>query len=157
MPTTRRTWKSGSTRRHTGRTTKPYGRTHSGSAWPSTSYNPNMYNNYKKELQAKIGSYRTINQQFTGVGKVTAFSPTGANKWIKYVNQGAWIYKFNNAQFCRFFGSHFGNATPTAAYRYLRQKYGAGIKAVTRGKGNNWLVAAMPKVNARPFHNYNWT
>jgi hypothetical protein len=115
-----------------------------------------MFNNYRKELQAKICSYRTINQQFTGTGKVTAFSPTGANKWIKYVDQGNWVYKFNNTQFCRFFGTHWNHATPNAAFRYLRQKYGTGIKAVTRGKGNSWLVAATPKLNARPFYNYNW-
>jgi hypothetical protein len=146
MPTTRRNWKSGI----------KYGRTTTRKNWPTTSYSPTKYTNYKKELQAKIGSYRTINQQFTGAGKVTAFSPTGANKWINYVNQGAWVYKWNNAQFCRYFGTHWNNATPNAAYRYLKQKYGAGIKAVTRGKGNYWLVAAMPKVNARPFYTYNW-
>ena len=156
MPTTRRTWKSGTTRRYSGKKTNAYGRTNTRNAWPTTSYSPNKYNNYKKELQAKIVSYRTINQQFTGTGYVTAFSPTGANKWINYVNQGAWVYKFNNAQFCRWFGTHWNNATPTAAYRYLRNKYGAGIKAVTRGKGNNWLVAAMPKITARPFYNYHW-
>jgi hypothetical protein len=135
---------------------KPYGRTSTRSAWPSTSYSPNKYNNYRKELQAKIESYRTINQQFTGVGNVVAFSPSGANKWIKYVNQGAWVYKFNNAQFCRWFGTHWNDATPTAAYRYLRHKFGVAIKGVTRGKGNSWLVAATPKITARPFYNYNW-
>jgi hypothetical protein len=155
MPTTRRTWKSGTTRRNTGRTSQS-GYYTSRTNWPTTSYSPTKYTNYKKELQAKIGSYRTITQQFTGTGKVTAFSPTGANKWIKYVDQGAWVYKWNNAQFCRHFGTNFGNVTPTTAYRWLRQKYGSGIKAVTRGKGNNWLVAAMPKVTARPFFNYTW-
>lgn len=156
MPTTRRTWKTGTTRRTTGKYTKPHKGTMMGTWTPSTSYSPTKYNNYKKEIQAKIGSYRTLNQQFTGTGKVTAFSPTGANKWIKYVDQGAWVYKFNHTQFCRYFGSNWGHGTPTAAYRYLKQKFGPGIKAVTRGKGNNWLVAATPKVNGRPFYNYTW-
>lgn len=155
MPTTRRTWKTGTTRR-TGRTTKPYGQTFTRTSWPTTSYSPTKYTNYRKELQAKIGSYRMINQQWTGAGKVTAFSPAGAHKWIKYVNQGAWVYKFNTTQFCRFFGSEWNYATPTAACRYLQRKFGTGIKAVTRGKGNCWLVAAMPNITARPFYNYNW-
>ena len=30
------------------------------------------------------------------------------------------------------------------------------FKAVTMGKGNNWLVAANQKINARPFNTYNW-
>ena len=154
MPTTRRTWKSG-TRRSTGKRTGTYGQTTR--SWsPTTSYSPTKYNTYKKEIQAKIGSYRTITQQFSGVGKVTAFSPSGANTWIRYVNQGAWVYKFNNVQFCRHFGSNWSRTTPTAAFRYLKRKYGAGIKAVTRGKGSNWLVAAMPKVTGSPFHNYSW-
>ena len=154
MPTTRRTWKSGTTRRTTGGTTKHSGWTTTPTSWPSTSYSPTKYTNYKRELQAKIGSYRTITQQFTGTGKVTAFSPSGANKWIKYVDQGAFVYKWNNTQFCRYFGTDY--PTPTAAYRWLRQKYGPGIKAVTRGKGNNWLVAAAPKITARPFYSYTW-
>ena len=157
MPSTRKSWKSRTTRRpsyHTksywfgGASPRPYR--------PTASYSPSMFYNHKKHLQAKIGSYRTLNQQFTGAGKVTAFSPTAANKWIKYVDQGAWVYKFNNTQFCKFFGPQFAHASPTAAYRFLRQKYGAGIKAVTRGKGNTWLVAAMPSVTARPFYNYTW-
>jgi hypothetical protein len=157
MPTTRRTWKSGTTRRTTGKLANTwYGTTTSTKYWPTTSYSPNKYATYRKELQAKIGSYRTLHQQCTGTGKVTAFSPTGANKWINYVDQGACIYKWNHTQFCRTFGFHSANVTPTYVYRYLRQKYGSGVKAVTRGKGNCWLVAATPKITARPFYNYNW-
>ncbi len=154
MPTTRRTWKSG-TRRSTGKQTKSYGHTTTRS-FTATSYSPNKYSNYKKELQAKIGSYRTINQQFAGTGKVTAFSPAGANKWIKYVNQGAWVYKFNTTQFTRLWGQNWNSPSPTAACRFLQKKYGTSIKAVTRGKGNNWLVAAMPRISSHPFSNYNW-
>ena len=156
MPTTRRTWKSGTTRSSTGTRTKPQNRTTNRTNYTTTTYSPNKYNTYKKSLQAKIGSYRTINQQFTGMGKVTAFSPTGANKWIKYVDQGAWVYKFNNQQFTKFFGTNWNDPTPTAACRYLQKKFGTGIKAVTRGKGNYWLVAATPKLTARPFSNYTW-
>ena len=160
MPTTHRTWKTGTTRRTTGKHGNKYNKTYSGntsrSSYPTTSYSPNKYNNYKKTLQAKIFSYRTINQQFTGAGKVTAFSPAGANKWIKYVDQGAWVYKFSNPQFCKFWGNNWNNPTPTAAFRYLQKKFGTCIKAVTQGKGNYWLVAATPKITARPFTTYNW-
>ncbi len=119
-------------------------------------YSPSKYKTYQKNLQAKIGSYRTIWQQFNGTGKVVAFSPTSANKWIKYVDQGAYVYKFSNQQFSKFFGKNWNNPTPTAALRFLKQKYGQGIKAVTKGKNNTWLVAATPKVNARPFSTYTW-
>ena len=160
MPTTHRTWKTGTTRRNVGKYANKYGKTRtsniSSASYTTSSYNPNKYNTYKKTLQAKIGSYRTITQQFSGTGKVTAFSPAGANKWIRYVDQGAWVYKFNSTQFCKFWGSYWNNPTPTAACLYLQKKFGTSIKAVTRGKGNNWLVAAMPKLTARPFSNYHW-
>ena len=151
MPSTRTTWKTSARRTTTG---KRYGTTTRPTN--TTSYNPKQYNKYRESIQAKIGSYKTLNQQFTGAGKVTAFSPTNANKWIKYVDQGTLIYKFNNQQFMNFWGATWNEPTPTAACRYLKNKYGAGIKAVTRGKGNNWLVAATPRVTARPFSNYTW-
>ncbi|GEM_PF-3409057 len=164
MPMTKKNWKTGTKRYGTKNTRTSY-RTHStntrthnttNKSFSGTAYNPTLFKNYQKNLQAKIGSYRTINQQLTGTGKVTAFSPTAANKWIKYVDQGAYVYKFSNAQFAKFFGKQWNNPTPTTACRYLKQKYGQGIKAVTKGKGNNWLVVATPKVTARPFSSYTW-
>lgn len=152
MPMTRRNWKSGAKRTTTNKT---YGRTtmtHSAGSY----YSPTKYNTYKKDLQAKIGSYRTINQQFSGATKVTAFSPTGAGKWIKYVNQGANIYKFSSKDFQKFWGKNWNNPTPTAAYNFMKKKFGVNIKAVTQGKGSYWLVAANPKISARQFTTYNW-
>jgi hypothetical protein len=156
MRSTHRTWKTGTTRGTTSKYNRTYGGSFIGSTYSGTCYSPTKYNTYKKTLQAKIGSYRTIHQQFTGTGKVTAFSPAGANKWIKYVDQGAWVYKFNNTQFSKFWGPYWNDPSPTVAFRYLQKKYGSNIKAVTRGKGNCWLVAAMPKLTARAFSTYTW-
>ncbi|MBI5866355.1 MAG: hypothetical protein HZB38_17935 [Planctomycetes bacterium] len=166
MPTTRSNWRTGTTRR-TSNTWNPSGRfgysnssTSSSygarSNWTPTTYSPNKYNTYRTEITAKIQSYRAINQQFTGSGMVTAFSPSTCNKWINYVNDGCNVYTFTNQQFSRYFGTQWSNNAPTSAFRYLRNKYGTGIKAVTRGKGNCWLVAATPKVTARPFSGYSW-
>ena len=121
------------------------------------SYKPTQFNQANREIQWRMGSYRNIYSQFTGAGKVTAFSPTTVNRWIRYVNDGARIYKFNFQEFCRYFGTPRTTCTPTVTFRWMRQKYGAGIKAVTRGKGNCFLVAATDRVNARPFNNYTWT
>lgn len=159
MPTTRRTWNT------TRRTTTKYNKSYGGTSYRNTTttrgytpntYNPNQYNTQKKTLQAKICSYNTIHRQMTGAGKVMAFSPTGANKWIRYVENGAWVYRFNSQQFKQFWGNTWNNPTPTAACRYLQHKFGQGIKDVTRGKGNYWLVAATQNINSRPFSNYNW-
>ena len=161
MPTTRRTWKTGTTRRTTGTRTNNYNRTttrtttRAGYGTTGT-YKPTQYTNYRKQLQAKICSYRNLNQQCNGTGQVTAFSPTGCNKWINYVNKGCYVYKFNNVQFTKFFGKDWNNQTPNTACKYLQKKYGNGIKAVTQGKGNSWLVAATPNVTARPFATYTW-
>ena len=87
---------------------------------------------------------------------VTAFSPTSVNKWIKYVDHGACVYKFNNKDFCKYFGNQWATSSPTSAFRFLKQKFGTGVKAVTRGKANCWLVAATPQMNGRPWNNYNW-
>ena len=158
MPTTRRTWKTGTTRRTTGsRTTTGYTGTGTRVGYGTTgNYKPTQFTNYRKQLQAKICSYRNLNQQFSGTGKVTAFSPTGCNKWINYVNNGCYVYKFNNTQFTKFFGKDWNYQTPNTACKYLQKKFGNGIKAVTQGKGSYWLVAATPNVTARPFAAYNW-
>lgn len=184
MPTKRNTWKTNSTRRTTGsyslfgggyntRTTggsnsrtgstsgtrSSWGSSYSsstGSTSNTTSYPTTKFSNQRTEITAKIGSFRTINQQVSGAGKVTAFSPATCDKWINLVNDGCNVYKFTNTEFVRIFGSQFNYCTPTVAQRILNNRFGTGIKAVTRGKGNSWLVAATDRVTARPFSNYTW-
>jgi hypothetical protein len=103
-----------------------------------------------------MGSYRNVYSQITPAGSKTSFSPTNANKWMKYVHNGNLVYKFNTAQFSRYFGSRWNQSTPTAARQWMRKKFGAGIKDVTRGKSNCWLVATTKNVTRQPFSNYNW-
>ncbi len=125
-------------------------------SWNPRSFSPARFSSTGKEIQARIGSFRNINSQLTGAGKVTAFSPTTVNKWINFVNSGTRVYKFKNNDFCKYFGSNWSSSNPTAAQRWLKQKFGTGIKAVTRGKANCWLVAATNNVSGRPFTNYTW-
>lgn len=148
MPTYNRSYRSGTMRRGSYRRTT----THSGTGW---GYSSNKYNTFRREIEARIGSYRAINQQFSG-NSVTAFSPAGASKWMKLVSTGTRVYTFSPYEFCRYFGSQWNTGTPTAAFRFLRKKFGSGIKAVTRGRGNNWLVAASNNVSGRPFSTYQW-
>lgn len=150
--TTRGTWNN----RTSGSTT-----TTTRSRVASQTYSPNKYKNVNRDLQQWIGSFRNIRTQFTGAGPVSAFSPTGVNKWIKFVNTGAFIYKFTNADFFKKFNTTFNidsnsNPTATAAQRILKKKFGAGIKGVTRGKGGCWLIAAAPNVSGGPFSSYKW-
>lgn len=162
--TSRRTtsnWNSG--RRTTGTwsnrttgSTRSTGTTGSTTWTPTNTYNPAKFSSTRQEITAKIGSFRAINQQVTGAGRVTAFSPTTASKWINYVNDGCNVYTFNNNDFCRYFGRQLQGCSPTQAFRTLKNKFGTGIKAVTRGKGNNWLIAATDRVTAKPFSSYNW-
>ena len=166
MPTTRSNWRTGTNTRRTNNTWTTSGRFGFGStnsssssirtSWNPTSYNSSKFSNCREEITAKIGSFRAINQQFSGASKVTAFSPSTATKWINYVNDGCNVYSFSSSQFGRLFGSQWTNSSPTNAFRYLRNKYGTGIKAVTRGKNNTWLIAATDRVTARPFSNYTW-
>lgn len=170
MPTTttRSTWRTGTTRRTNNIWTTSgrfgFGGSSSGSSsygtrssWaPATTYSPNKFSNCRQEITAKIQSFRAINQQFSGTSKVTAFSPSIANKWISYVNDGCNVYTFTNQQFCRIFGSQWTSGSPSNAFRYLKNRYGTGIKAVTRGKANCWLIAAASRITARPFSNYSW-
>lgn len=158
MPITKRNSKSfrSGTRRSTGtRGNKSSGTTRR--TGTTASFSPTKFNSFRKEITAKIGSFRNVNQQISGAGKVTAFSPTTANKWIKFINSGTYVYKFNSAQMGRIVGQPASSTvTPTAAFRTLKSKFGAGIKGVTRGKGNNWLVAATNRITSRPFSNYTW-
>lgn len=165
MPTTRSNWRTGTNRRTTSTWTTSgrygFGSTSSSSpstrsSWNPTTYSPSKFSNCREEITAKIGSFRAINQQFAGASKVTAFSPSTANKWINYVNDGCNVYTFSSSQFGRLFGNQWTHTTPTNAFRYLRNRYGTGIKAVTRGKNNTWLIAATDRVTARPFSNYTW-
>ncbi len=124
----------------------------------STTYpcNSPKFRTAREECQWRMGSYRNVYAQFTGAGTKTFFSPTNANKWMRYINSGAQVYKFNNKDFCRYFGRRWNNSSPRTAFRYLRQKYGTTIKDVTRGKGNCWLIATSRTPTARPFNNYPW-
>ena len=163
MPTTKTTYKTQKRKTNYGSRSGTSGSTGSaGSAGSSTgswnphSFSPARFSNTGKEIQARIGSFRNINSQLSGAGKVTAFSPTTVNKWIKFVNNGTRVYKFKNNDFCKYFGSNWSSSNPTAAQRWLTQKFGTGIKAVTRGKANCWLIAATNNVTGRPFTNYSW-
>ncbi|MCK4343448.1 MAG: hypothetical protein KAY37_17175 [Phycisphaerae bacterium] len=125
----------------------------------SASYYPcnsPKYSPARFECQWRMGSYRNVWSQFNGAGMKTTFSPTLANRWIKYVNNGVRVYKFNNNDFSKHFGTEWAGGTPTAARQYLRKKYGPGVKDVTRGKGNCWLVATTKNMTGRPFANYLW-
>ena len=118
--------------------------------------NSPKYNPVRNECQWRMGSYRNVGTQFNGTGAKTVFSPTTANKWLRYVNNGVRVYKFNHNDFARYFGSQWTRTTPTTARQYLKKKYGQGIKDVTRGKGNCWLIATTKNVTGRPFNNYPW-
>lgn len=146
-------WKSSSNRSTNYRRSA----TTRGNNFGGTTWSPNSpkFNTAKNECETRIGSYENIYSQFTGSG-ATPVSPSTANKFIKYVDNGNRVYKFNNAQFSRYFGNSMKNTTPTVAFRYLKQKFGGGIKAVCRGKGNNWLICASPNVSGRAFTSYNW-
>lgn len=169
MPTIRSNWRTATTRRNSSSSYSSGRRTGSTNYWNSTnstpgswsttnttSYSPTKFSTCRETISAKIGSFRAISQQVSGAGKVTAFSPTNASKWINFVNDGANVYTFSNADFCRNFGRQLNSSTPTFAFRWLKNKYGTGIKAVTRGKNGSWLVAATPRVTARAFTSYTW-
>lgn len=165
MPT-RSTWKSGSTRRNTtshsmssgSRTSGTYRNHSSTSNRSSHGYSTSSFNTHRNEICAKICSFRTINQQLNGAGKVTTFSPGAANKWINFVNDGARVYKFTNLQMARIFGSDWSNNNSTTnTLRLMKKKFGSGIKAVTKGKSSTWLVAATNNVSKRPFSTYSFS
>ncbi len=161
MPT-KRNYKTSGRRTSARSSTRSFGGTHTPKTWqPSSTYAPTKFSVQRKQVTAKISSFRTINQQINGTGKVTAFSPANVNKWINLVNSGHAVYKFNGMQANRHFGKLFNNPinsiSPSFALKTLQKQFGTGIKAVTKGKGNNWLIAASTTVNASPFRNYSFT
>ncbi len=109
----------------------------------------------KQECQWRIGSYRNVYSQFSG-GTKTTLSPTMANRWIKYVNNGNRVYKVTGAEFDKSFGAQWSNMTPTSARRWLKKKFGTSVKDVTKGKGNTWLIASTKNLTGRPFNKQNW-
>lgn len=151
MPTTRgnttyrpRTGQASQTRNTTTTTSK-------------TAWNPSKFGSVRQDLQCRIGSYQNIYSQVSGQKNVTTFSPTTATRWTNMVNKGARVYKFNTQQIKTGFGNQWTpDLSPNTAARFLRQKYGNGIKAVAKGRGNTWLVATTTTINKGPFKNYNW-
>lgn len=129
--------------------------------WNATTYSGNSpkFNAARQECQWRMGSYRNVYSQFSGSSK-TAFSPTTANKWVRYVNNNFRVYRFTQQQFNKFFGAagSYGTSfnSPTTIKTFLRRKFGAFIKDVTRGNNNTWLIATSKNVTGRPFTQYNW-
>jgi hypothetical protein len=121
--------------------------------WPC---NSPKFRGVRNECQWRMGSYRNVYSQIATAGRWAYLSPTTANRWIRYVNNGAQVYKFSNRDFCNYWGNKWAFANPRTAYQYLRNHYGSMIKDVTRGKGNCWLIATTRFPTARPFNNYNW-
>jgi hypothetical protein len=121
------------------------------------SFSASSFNKINNNIQQKIGSYRNVWSQCKGTG-TTCFTPTTASKWINLIDNGAYVYKFTGTQFARWFGPNYTSGwSSNTATRFCRQRFGTGIKAVNRGRGNTWLVCASSNVNARPFNTYNWT
>ena len=126
--------------------------------WTPTNYyttNSPKFNPIKNECQWRMGSYNNVYSQFSGNTK-TAFSPTIANRWMRYVNNGNRVYKFNTNEFTRYFGRQWNTTSPTTTRNYLQRKFGTFIKDVTRGTNNCWLIATTKNVAGRPFNNYTW-
>jgi hypothetical protein len=121
--------------------------------WPC---NSPKFRIVRNECQWRMGSYWNVYSQFATQGRWAYMSPTTANRWIRYVNNGRQVYMFSNRDFCSYWGNKFANANPRTAYQYLRNHYGNIIKDVTRGKGSCWLIATTRTPTARPFTNYNW-
>ncbi len=144
------TWRYAGYRTTNWKTTRTTGTT---TTYPT---NSPKFRTVQTECQWRIGSYRNVYTQITGPGNKTTISPTTANKWVRYVNTGVRVYKFTNNDFCKFFGTTFTTGTTRTACRYLRRKFGQGIKDVTRGKGNCWLVATTKTMTTRPFNTYTW-
>ncbi|MEW6250489.1 MAG: hypothetical protein AB1716_07565 [Planctomycetota bacterium] len=119
------------------------------------SCNSPRFNNIRNEFQWRIGSYRNVYNQFN-TGQKTNWSPTVANRWMRYVNNGVQVYMFTNRQFTQYFGARWANANPTVIRKYLASRFGQMIKDVTRGNHNTWLIATSRTPTARPFTNYNW-
>ncbi len=137
---------------------KNYGTTAKKSNTQGTNYacNSPKFKIAKTECEWRMGSYRNVYSQFNRTNSKTTFSPTAANKWTRYINSGARVYKFSTTDFTKFFGQQWKNWTPTTAKQYMKKKFGPAIKDVTRGNNNCWLVATTKTVTGRPFTNYTW-
>lgn len=163
--TSNRGWKSGSysNTRYGTRTTNSYGTTgpwtgfstRTNNTSTTTGYATAQFKPYRNTVQAKICSFRTLEQQCTGTSRVTTFSPTTFNRWINMVNKGCCVYKFTNREVARFCGRNFTGST-TTTLNLLRKKFGTGVKACASTRNSTWLVCATTNVTATPFSNYTW-
>jgi len=76
--------------------------------------NSPKFKGLRNECQWRMGSYHNVYSQFTGTGQKTTISPTIANRWMKYVNNGVQVFNLTDGTWTkgRFFGVFtevFGN------------------------------------------------
>lgn len=106
----------------------------------------------RKQLSAKVSSYRLLLGQLQGRSGAGAPGTTTVNRLANLVARGANVYTVSHATVARLAGGK-KNAVRSVSkvLRALRSRYGTAIKAVAAGKGSNWLIAAMTRVGGKPF------
>lgn len=106
----------------------------------------------RRQLSAKINSYRLLLGQLHGPTGAASPGATTVNRFANLVARGANVYTVPQAAVTRLAGGKKNaGRSVNNVLRALRSRYGRAIQAVAAGKGSNWLVAASSRTGGKPF------
>jgi len=110
------------------------------------------YTNLRNTFEQKIASFRTLCTQTQGAGNPKP-TPATLNTFANWINKGAVVHNVSATQIAKWTHANRTNFnTATNAKNALWKRFGkTAIKAVSIGKGNNFIVACAPTVNGKPF------
>ncbi len=108
------------------------------------------YASARQQFEQKIRSFQALKSQTSGAGSARP-TPATLQKFANVVNKGGIIRQASTPAIQRASGGKKSCNTASSAYKALRSKYGAAIKAVAPAKGGKWLIAAAPTWKGRPF------
>jgi hypothetical protein len=146
--------RTGTTRRSTAsrsRRTSAAGKSRSTASRKTSSSSSQSYTSVKQQLDQQINALRQLKSQAEGKGAQGRPSPATISRFANVVNSGGVIRKASTAAIQRTAGRNRQCRTAGAAFKALKSKYGATIKAVSPAKNGGWLIAASSTWKGKPF------
>lgn len=125
--------------------------TRSSASRKTSSSSSKSYSAVKQQLDQQINALRQLKSQAEGKATQNRPSPATISRFANVVNSGGVIRKASTAAIQRTAGRNQQCKTAGAAFKALKSKYGATIKAVTPAKNGGWLIAASSTWKGKPF------
>ncbi len=110
------------------------------------------YSSFCSQMDNKIASYKKLWSQATGPARAARPTPSTLNSFAKWIEKGAVVHKVSAAQVKRWSKSTQQVTTAATCKNALGRCFGKStIKAVTKDKAGQFLVACSPVAKGKRF------